>query len=420
MQNINYFCIVKRFKSILRLPILVLLLFASGSIYSYAITSSVDSINLAHADSAIHIGLLTCQPGQEVYSLYGHTAIHYIHADKHMDVAINYGTFDFNQPNFVANFVLGRTDYMMSVIPFGLFCAEYHYEKRGVVEQVLDIPPADKLRFAKAIEENSRPENLQYRYNFFYDNCTTRARDIALGRLGKQTDYHRADDGPSFREMIHQYTAERPWARMGNDLLLGLQADRPTTIGEQQFLPYNLMDDFDKATIGPDNHKLVKQTSIIISPFANVVEKEFPLSPTACAIIVAIIIIALTCLEHVRRTTFWGFDLLLLAIIGLCGVILAIMLFSQHPTVRINLQILLLNPMAIVCLLPVVKREKKGRGHWFWGFYFVCIILFLIGNFVQCYAEGMNILALSLLFRSGMRIWTSNKTSKNIHSTKPA
>ena len=356
--------------------------------------------------------MLTCQPGQEVYSLYGHTAIHYINTDKHIDVAINYGTFDFNQPNFVLNFVLGRTDYMMSIVPFYAFCAEYNYEERGVVEQVLDISPADKLLFEKAIEENSKPENLQYRYNFYYDNCTTRARDIALGKLASQTKYERTDGGPSLREMIHQYNQDRPWARMGNDLLLGLQADRPSTVSEQQFLPYHLMEDFDKAVVEPDGHKLVKETRTVVEPFTHITEQEFPLSPTTCAIIVATLIILLTFIEYISHKTFWFFDLLLLLLIGLCGLILTVMLFSQHPTVRLTLQILLLNPVALLCLPFVVKRERKGKSHWFWAFYFACIIAFFLGNLIQCYAEGMNILALSLLVRSGRGAW------KNLHATQ--
>ena len=392
MQNINYFCIVKRFKSILRLQFLILLLlFGSGNM-AFASNELTDSVTLAHADSAIQIGLLTCQPGQEVYSVYGHTALHYINTDKNIDVAINYGTFDFNQPNFVLNFVLGRTDYMMSIVPFQYFCAEYNYEERGVVEQVLDIPPMDKLRFVEAIEENSRPENLQYRYNFFYDNCTTRARDIALGELGSQTKYERADGGPTLREMIHQYNEDRPWARMGNDLLLGFQADRPTSVSEQQFLPYHLMEDFDKAVVGPDDHKLVKETR------------------TVSAICLAAFIIILTLVECKHGKTFWLFDLLLLLLIGVCGAILAVMWFSEHPTVRLNLQILLLNPLALICLLPVVRRERKGKSHWFWAVYFICIILFFIGNILQNYAEGMNILALSLLVRSGMSVWKNKQT----------
>ena len=417
MQNINYFCIVKRFKRILRLLILSLLLVISGGNLLFASTLAADSVDLAHADSTIHIGLLTCQPGQEVYSLYGHTAIHYVNTDKHIDVAINYGTFDFNQPNFIMNFVLGRTDYMMSIAPFDLFCAEYNYEERGVVEQTLAIPPADKLLFTKAIEENSRPENLQYRYNFFYDNCTTRARDIALGKLSGQIEYERTDGGPSFREMIHQYTADRPWARMGNDLLLGLQADRPTTISEQQFLPYNLMDDFEKATLGTNGQKLVSQTRTIIKPFTHAAEKEFPLSPTACAIILAMIIIGLTLLEYKLHKTFWALDLLLLFLIGACGAILTIMIFSEHPTVRLNLQILLLNPVALCCLLPVVKRERKVQSHWFWAFYFICVVFFFIGNAAQCYAEGTNILALSLLFRSGMKAWRRHPSTNKRPTT---
>ena len=400
---------MKRFKSILRLQFLILLLFIGGGMKVFATNELVDSAALAHADSAIHIGLLTCQPGQEVYSIYGHTAIHYINTDKAIDVAINYGTFDMNQPHFVLNFVLGRTDYMMSIAPFYQFCAEYNYEERGVVEQTLDLPPAEKLLFVKAIEENSRYENLTYRYNFYYNNCTTRARDIVLGQMAGQTRFDRTDGGPTLRQMIHQYNEGRPWLRMGTDLLLGFQADRPSTVGEQQFLPNNLMDDFDKAVVEPGGRKLVSETRTIIKPFAHIVGKEFPLSPTACAIILAVLIILLTLLERKLHKTFWLLDLVLLLLIGACGVVLAVMMFSQHPTVRLNLQMLLLNPVALICLIPVVRRGIKNRSHWFWAFYFICIVAFFVGNFIQHYAEGMNILALSLLFRSGMSAW--KKTS---------
>ena len=396
---------MKRFKSILRLQFLILLLFIGGGMKVFATNELVDSAALAHADSAIHIGLLTCQPGQEVYSIYGHTAIHYINTDKAIDVAINYGTFDMNQPHFVLNFVLGRTDYMMSIAPFYQFCAEYNYEERGVVEQTLDLPPAEKLLFVKAIEENSRYENLTYRYNFYYNNCTTRARDIVLGQMAGQTRFDRTDGGPTLRQMIHQYNGGRPWLRMGTDLLLGFQADRPSTVGEQQFLPNNLMDDFDKAVVEPGGRKLVSETRTIIKPFAHIVGKEFPLSPTACAIILAVLIVLLTLLERKLHKTFWLLDLVLLLLIGACGMVLAVMMFSQHPTVRLNLQMLLLNPVALICLIPVVRCGIKGKSHWFWAFYFICLVAFFVGNFIQSYAEGMNILALSLLFRSGMSAW---------------
>ena len=387
---------MKLFKRILRLYLVVLLLFAGGGTHVYAdiILTPEEALRI---DSTISISLLTCEPGQKSYSLYGHTAIHYVNTERGIDVAVNYGIFDMTKSHFVLRFIFGLTDYVMGVQPFDYFCQSYAYECRGIIEQKLNIPAEEKIRFAEAIEVNFRPENRVYRYNIFYNNCTTKARDMILGTL--QPTYQRKDGGPSFRELTHQCTKDHPWTELGNDLLLGVLADRPTNVSEQQFLPFNLMDDFESATLA-DGTRLVSSTETLVPMFNVPAEKEFPVSPTVCALILALIIFGVTIAKYVMHKRFWGFDLVLLLLIGICGLLLTSMIFSQHPTVNLNLQILLLNPLALVCLWPVIRNEKKGRSHWFWNVYAVCLVLFLLGNFVQCYAEGTNILASSLLIRS--------------------
>lgn len=391
---------MKHLKGILRLHFWLFLLFAGAGTNTYAQTALTEEEAL-RVDSTISIGLLTCQPGQEAYSLYGHTAIHYVDREKGIDVAVNYGIFDMSKSHFVLRFIFGLTDYLMGIQPYDYFCGAYAYERRGIVEQELNIPAEEKIRFAQAIEENYRPENRVYRYNIFYNNCTTKARDMILGPM--KAAYQRQADGPSFRELTHQYTKDHPWTELGNDLLLGLKADRPTNVSEQQFLPFNLMDDFESAVVA-DTMKLVSATKTIVPMFDNPVEKEFPLSPTVCALLVALVIVVVTIVEFMKRRRFWGFDLVLLLLIGFSGLILTAMIFSQHPTVNLNLQILLLNPLAIVCLWPVVRNERKGRSHWFWKAYALCLLLFFAGNLLQCYAEGTNILALSLLIHCIERI----------------
>ena len=392
---------MKLFKRILRLYLVVLLLFAGGGTHVYAdiILTPEEAL---HVDSTISISLLTCEPGQKSYSLYGHTAIHYVNTERGIDVAVNYGIFDMTKSHFVLRFIFGLTDYVMGVQPYDYFCQSYAYECRGIIEQKLNIPAEEKIRFAEAIEVNFRPENRVYRYNIFYNNCTTKARDMIIGSL--QPTYQRQDGGPSFRELTRQCTKDYPWTTLGNDLLLGVLADQPTNVSEQQFLPFNLMDDFESATLA-DGTRLVSSTETLVEMFNDPAEKEFPLSPTACAIIVALIIVGVTIAEYLLRRRFWVFDLVLLLLIGFSGLILTAMIFSEHPTVNLNLQILLLNPLALVCLWPVVKNERKGRSHWFWSAYAVCLVLFFIGNVVQTYAEGTNILALSLLIHCAERIF---------------
>ena len=133
-----------------------------------------------------------------------------------------------------------------------------------------------------ALSVNYQPENRIYRYNFLYDNCSTRPRDIIEHNInGKITYNPRKDYSPSFREMIREHTARHPWATFGNDLLLGAKADHKTDIREQEFLPENLRYDFDHATVERDGQivPLVKERRELVRPGVQVIEEDFPLSP---------------------------------------------------------------------------------------------------------------------------------------------
>ncbi len=400
INNISYFCIVKRFKSILSHFIAFLLLFFSSSQSVFA-SNEIPTQLANHVDSMIHFGLLTCQPSQEVYSLYGHTAIHYINREQGIDVAVNYGMFSFNKPHFILRFVFGLTDYEMGVQPFDDFCAAYAYEQRGITEQVLNIPAEVKLEIAEALERNYLPQNREYRYNYFYDNCTTRARDMIVGSLKPLIHYERKDGGPSFRKMIHAYNEDHPWARFGNDILLGIKADRPTSISEQQFLPDHLKNDFASAFVKTKDSqwKLVKETKTIIPAFNQTVEEEFPLRPRTCAIILLIITILTTLLEYFLNKKFWGYDCAIMLTSGIAGCILFVMIFSQHPTVSLNLQLLALNPLPLFFVWRAVKRIRNRQYDGWWKLWCILLLLFFIGALLQSYAEGMMIVACSLLLR---------------------
>jgi hypothetical protein len=231
---------VKRFNIFFIIRLLCLILLFFSGINAYA----------GKSDDSITISLLTCQPHQEVYSLYGHTAIRYQDKAKGIDLAINYGMFNFNKPYFILRFIFGLTDYEMGIETFEDFCLEYSSYGCGVIEQDLNLTSEEKNRISKAIEINALPKNRIYRYNYFYDNCTTRARDILINNVYGDIKYDiNPDFNPSYREMIHYYNTDHPWARFGNDLLLGIKSDLKTNYNQQQFLPLNLKKDFDKAVI---------------------------------------------------------------------------------------------------------------------------------------------------------------------------
>ena len=376
------------------LSLITLLFFGSHPLQCHAEELSTDSIE---------ISLLTCSPHQEVYSLYGHTAIRVEDKSTGNDFVVNYGMFSFDQPYFVLRFVFGLTDYDMGITHFEQFRGEYQYYGSSVTQQTLDLTPDEKRHILMALEENSRPENVTYRYNYFYDNCTTRARDMLVNHLDGEVAYNsRLDSTMTFRSMVHQCNEAYPWARFGNDMLLGYKADTQTTIGDRQFLPSHLMADFSTATIKTsDGHErpLVKKTTEIVPTGVQVVEEGFPLRPRTCFLILLAVTLLVSLWEMRHHRISWIYDAILMTACGLAGIILTAMIFSYHPTVSQNFQLLLLNPLPLLLAYPVARDTRRKCRHWWWSISFVLIIIFFLCNFLQEYAEGMNILALSLLTR---------------------
>ena len=361
--------------------------------------SVIEAVEHDPMDS-VEISLLTCQPHDEIYSLYGHTAIrfHDTRQGSQMDAAFNYGVFDFKKPHFVLRFVFGLTDYELGAYPYKLFLAEYRHFGSMVTEQVLNLTSEEKRQLREALRENLEPGNNVYRYNYFYNNCTTKARDIIERCINGKIEYAaRKDYMPSYREMVHEMTRSHPWAQFGNDLLLGIQADQPTDTRQQEFLPYNLMYDFDHAQIYENGQyrPMVKERRVAVPSGVQIIRDGFPLSPIVCGILLTLVALIIFLIEWKKKCAFLAWDLLLMTVIGTIGIILTMMLFSQHPTVSLNLQILLLNPLPWFFLWPVFKRRETR----YWMISGVLALLFLIGAAFQSYAAGIQSLALCLLMQ---------------------
>ncbi len=348
---------------------------------------------------SVEISLLTCQPHDEIYSLYGHTAIRYHDLRKGgLDIAFNYGVFDYRKPLFALRFVFGLTDYELGAYPFRLFLEEYRRFGSMVTEQVLNLTAEEKMALQQALAVNMQNENRIYRYNYFYSNCTTKARDIIEQSIQGKVNYEKREGySPSHREMIHEMTQNNPWSAFGNDLLLGILADQPTDQRQQEFLPYHLMYDFDHASIYQDGkfRPLVKERRQPLPAGVQLVKSGFPLSPLACGIILVALALGLFFLQVRNKCIYRWWDALLMVTVGTFGIILFLMLFSQHPTVSLNLQILLLNPLPWFFLWKVVRRRPTR----YWSITAILCVLFLIGGLFQHYAEGIWSLALCLLLQ---------------------
>jgi len=375
------------------------------------VNATVGAQSMTNPDR-IQISLLTCSPGKEVWAQYGHTAIRYYDKESGEDLAINYGIFSLDQTYFIPRFVLGMTDYRMGVQPMDMFLTQYSYEGRGVIEQVLNLSAEDKEVIYKALQENMKPENVVYRYNYFFDNCTTRARDMLVNHLHGKVVYPPAEEDATFRSMIHKWNNKYEWTQFGEDLLLGVNADRKTTKSEQQFLPENLRSDFDKAKY--NGKPLVKETNVLLDAETEVAEPVFPLSPLSVALIFAVISLVMMLFSYRRQQVYWAWDLALMLTSGLMGIIFFVMIFSQHPCVSLNFILLFFNPLPLFFLYSTIKKKKVI----WWKIWGVLIILGLFGSLFQEIPLPILIVASFLLLHCIVHLRINKAVAPTVSSSK--
>lgn len=388
-----------------------------GSIFPQAIQAQTmvqkQTVPPATEDS-IRFSLLTCGAGEEIYSLFGHTAIRYENFTRGIDAVFNYGIFSFNTPNFILRFTLGETDYQLGVTSYKQFAYEYTWTGRDVWQQTLNLNAEEKKKLLALLEENYLPQNRIYRYNFFYDNCATRPRDqierAVQGTLEYADDMTSFQTGISFRDIVHQYTIGHSWARFGIDLCLGRQADKDITRRQMMFAPFYLKDFLAKAQLknaqGMERPLVSSEDHIIQSPQQTSTE-EAP-SPLQTAFLLFTIVTIATAYGIYRRKSLWLLDLLLFLAAGVAGCILAFLAsFSQHPAVSPNYLLFLFHPLHLLCLPWMIKRvRKKEKSIYMWANIIVLTFFILLWGIIpQEFNLAVLPLALSLWIRSASNLY---------------
>ncbi len=214
--------------------------------FSQLASSSIkDSILSENAQ----ISLLTFDPGQEVYSIWGHTAIRVYDQVKKIDNVYNYGTFDFDQPGFLWKFLKGKLNYSLSFDPYDKVIYFYKYVKRGMYEQVLNLNYYEKINLVKALRDNYKKENRYYKYDFFFDNCSTRPLDIIEKNINGTLMLKKQKKELTFRQLLYRQISNHKWTNFGIDLIIGNKADKMPTPKQSCFLPVNLMHNISKAKV---------------------------------------------------------------------------------------------------------------------------------------------------------------------------
>jgi len=292
---------------------------------------------------ALQISILTCAPGEDVYTAWGHTAIRIIDSAKQTDIVYNFGTFDFNTPNFLVEFVKGNLNYFLSADNFQNFILEYQYFGRSIKEQVLVLSDAEKIKWQNALQKNLEGNNRYYLYNFITDNCTTRVKDGFYQFASTQVP---ASKIKSFRTHVVEapYQQGIPWIGLGIDVLLGAVSDQAPTALQAGFLPDLLFD------------QLAAQPEFIVTIQNYDFTRTTASKPTdPIYYIVGLILLYLFLSKWNARWAVMAakfLDIILLFIFGLGGSLLVYMsLFSKHTACHNNFNIAWIHPLYWIALV---------------------------------------------------------------------
>lgn len=346
----------------------------------------------AHGQVQLHdsskVSLLTASPWHgAVYALFGHTAIRVQDDSTGVDAVFNYGYFDPTQPNFTYNFIRGKTDYVLGVNTFNEFIYEYEYKGQEVIEQELNLSISEKQQLYNALFINALPENMRYRYNYLFDNCATRPRDMIENYIDGSIIYAENKETQSFRDLVHECVNHYKWIEFGIDLLIGSEADKEIGVRQKMFIPSYLMKSFEGANVIKSDslsYPLIKKSEVVleVNNERNSPRERMLISPilTAFALLLVTILVSfvqVANLNKVRPSKY--FDTVLFGIAGVCGLILfTLMFFSEHPATNPNWNFVWLNIFALIAAILFWVKSANKIVYLYHFINFALITLFIL------------------------------------------
>lgn len=349
---------------------------------------------------SIHISLLTASPGNIIYELEGHSMLRIKYGEN--DYCMTWGVFDFNEKDFVYRFVKGETDYMAACLPTGLALREYQATGRRVTEQRISLSRNQALALIAAANENLKPQNQKYRYNYLFDNCATRPLALIENAFGDtlHIEYH-PESRETFRSRMRYYHRNYPWYQFGIDLALGAELDRPITVKESAFAPERLLKVMSEAHIG--SNPAITESTIIVPGNADGVQS----APTVwyrspifvCWAVLGVYVVVFIFVPQ-------GFTTRLLISVFffaefLAGLLLTFLIFvSVHEATSPNWLYLWLNPLAII---PCIGIWLKKCNHLLICYHFLNFVaLFTLGIIALTGIQSLNNAFIPLMLLSAI------------------
>jgi hypothetical protein len=359
------------------------------------------------SDSA-EISVITCGPFQgELYSAFGHSAFRVHDPVKGIDSAYNYGVFDFNQPNFYLNFTRGNLLYKLGVYDYKRFRDYYIYYNRYVHEQVLNLTQDQKQKIFDYLTWNALPENQTYRYDYFYNNCATKIRDVVVINFGDSVNF----DGSyiktdlSIRDLTDLYLVQQPWGDLGIDICLGLPMDKKATPYEYMFLPDYIESGFDHATINQNGTivPLVKiKNDIHQARFEEAPVKYF--RPKYVFVAFMIIALIISIMDRRRKKLSNWFDAILFGVTGLLGVLLLFLwLFTDHAAAARNMNLLWAIPFNLVIVFFLHKNPGWLKKYFGILVIFSLLLVISLGFLPQAINPALIPIILAIMTRSAVQ-----------------
>lgn len=358
----------------------------------------------AQDSSHIRISLLTCTPGDELYSIFGHSAIRVIDSSSVEDNVFNYGTFNFDDKNFYLKFARGKLLYFISTEPFADFQFMYRATGREITEQVLNLSALEKINLYHKLLNNLKEENKYYQYDFFFDNCTTRLRDLIVESKHPKPELPAVQPlNTSFRNAIHIYldSGKQYWSKLGIDILLGARTDRKMTAAEQQFLPDNLM--FAVDSQGP---MLVQSTKKLYKlDLDPQTEPWFTPMRFSIGLLLIFVLLSRSKNRHIK-SLMNGLDGLFFFLVGLLGWILLFMWFyTDHSMTKDNYNLIWAWPTHILAAFFVGSRKKIIHTYWMITMVGLSIVMMAWFFLPQAMNPALIPIVLLLIYRSAMRFF---------------
>jgi hypothetical protein len=353
------------------------------------------------------VSLLTMGPGDQLYDAFGHSALRIKDPNLGFDVTYNYGVYDFSDPNFYTKFARGKLLYLLVRRDTDSFIESYKNQQRWVKEQVLNLTPAQTKDLFNFLENNAKPENRGYQYDFFYDNCATKIPQVIEKATGYKflLDNSFVQNPKTFRTLVQDNVHWNSWGSFGMDLALGSVTDVTASREQHMFLPFYVYDAFDLATLKGDNTPPIRlsseHTTLFEAPDKQL-KSSFFVSPFFVFLILGLLIIVVTYVDYKKAKRSRYLDVAIFLVTGIAGIILMLLWFAtEHTTTVNNYDLLWAFPFNIFVLIQAAKKNPKK---WFGRYLRFLIILlalmcmhWIIG--VQIFAKALIPLLIALLVR---------------------